>query len=154
MAFLVREVLPEEVEAASLLAQKVFNRFIAPGCPSAGIASFRSFAQPGAVRSRLADGSFMLGAYFGEQIGGVLEMRDYSHISLLFTAEEYQRQGVARELFQAALTRCRDCGAVLREVTVNSSPFAVQVYRKLGFLPQAEEQAKGGIRYVPMALKL
>lgn len=34
--------------------------------------------------------------------------------------------------------------------TVNSSPYAVEVYRHLGFTPTNTEQLTNGIRYTPM----
>ncbi|MGM9541909.1 MAG: GNAT family N-acetyltransferase [Candidatus Limivicinus sp.] len=34
--------------------------------------------------------------------------------------------------------------------TVNSSPYAVEVYRHLGFTPTDTEQLTNGIRYTPM----
>ena len=36
------------------------------------------------------------------------------------------------------------------EFTVNSSPFAVPVYHKLGFVDTNTEQLTDGIRYTPM----
>ncbi len=34
--------------------------------------------------------------------------------------------------------------------TVNSSPYAVEIYRRLGFAPTDHEQITNGIRYTPM----
>lgn len=150
----IREVLPGEVEVAATLVQRVFTQFVAPDYSAEGAGNFRSFTQPETIRQRMGVNSFLLGAFFLEQIGGVLEMRDHSHISLLFTDAEYQHRGVARELFTAALIRCKAYNAALSEVTVNSSPYAVEVYQKLGFLQRSEEQEKDGIRYIPMVLKL
>ena len=35
-------------------------------------------------------------------------------------------------------------------LTVNSSPYAAKIYRKLGFVDTDTEQVTNGIRYVPM----
>jgi len=35
-------------------------------------------------------------------------------------------------------------------ITVNSSPYAAKIYRKLGFVDMDAEQMTNGIRYVPM----
>ncbi|CCL11870.1 N-acetyltransferase GCN5 [Clostridioides difficile] len=40
----------------------------------------------------------------------------------------------------------------LTEITVNSSPYAVEVYHKLGFKDTAVEQIVDGIRFTPMKL--
>ena len=39
------------------------------------------------------------------------------------------------------------------KLTVNSSPYAVPVYHKLGFCDVDEEQIVNGIRFTPMELK-
>ena len=34
--------------------------------------------------------------------------------------------------------------------TVNSSPYAVEIYRHLGFVPTDDEQSVDGLRFTPM----
>jgi predicted GNAT family N-acyltransferase len=38
-------------------------------------------------------------------------------------------------------------------ITVNSSPYAHEFYKKLGFLDTSEEQITNGVRYYPMKKK-
>lgn len=38
----------------------------------------------------------------------------------------------------------------VQEFTVNSSPYAVDIYRQLDFVPTDTEQITNGIRYMPM----
>jgi len=38
----------------------------------------------------------------------------------------------------------------MTQITVNSSPYAVKVYERLGFVKTEEQQEKDGILYVPM----
>lgn len=40
--------------------------------------------------------------------------------------------------------------AELTELTLNSSPYGLPFYRRLGFVPQSGEQEKDGIRFTPM----
>ena len=68
-----------------------------------------------------------------------------SHIALFFVEPCFQRQGVGRALFLAANDAC-----LLDEMTVNSSPYAIEIYKKLGFHAFSEEQLKDGIRFTPM----
>ena len=75
----------------------------------------------------------------------MLAMREPQHISLFFVKEAWHRQGVGRLLFDAMR---RDYAAQV--FTVNSSPYAVEVYRHLGFVPTDTEQLTNGIRYTPM----
>jgi predicted GNAT family N-acyltransferase len=39
-------------------------------------------------------------------------------------------------------------------MTVNSSPYAVEIYMHLGFTPVSEPQEKDGIKYIPMKKSL
>ena len=85
------------------------------------------------------------GAWEGSRPLGVLAAEG-SHIALFFVDPAVHRQGIGRRLFQTYLAAGGwDC------VTVHSSPYAVEVYRHLGFSPTAEEQlSPDGIRYTPM----
>ncbi|MCF2681811.1 GNAT family N-acetyltransferase [Faecalicatena contorta] len=62
-----------------------------------------------------------------------------------FVKEAWHRKGIGKQLFDAVK---RDYE--IQEFTVNSSPYAVEVYRHLGFIPTASEQITNGIRYTPM----
>jgi len=75
----------------------------------------------------------------------VLATRGNSHIALFFVEPCYQRQGVGRALFTVAKEAC-----VCDTMTVNSSPYAVEIYRRLGFHALSEEQLADGIRFTPM----
>ena len=41
--------------------------------------------------------------------------------------------------------------STVNEITVHSSLYAVEVYKKLGFVPIADLQEDGGIQYIPMS---
>ncbi len=86
------------------------------------------------------------GAYEGEKLVGVLASRNsLSHIALFFVDRDYHRRGVGRGLFETFLTQ-----SDAEKITVNSSPYAVEIYQRLGFAATAAEQTTNGIRYVPM----
>ncbi len=85
------------------------------------------------------------GAYIEDQLVGVLATRGSSHIALFFVEPCFQRQGVGRALFFAARATCKT-----DEMTVNSSPYAVEIYQKLGFHALSKEQLRDGIRFTPM----
>jgi GNAT superfamily N-acetyltransferase len=88
----------------------------------------------------------MFGAYEQGQLLGVVATRNEgSHISLFFVRKENHGQGIGRKLFLHILPLCS--GSL---ITVNSSPYAAKIYRRLGFQDTGEEQVKNGIRYVPM----
>ena len=56
------------------------------------------------------------------------------------------RRGIGRRLFEAMR---RDYEK--QEFTVNSSPYAVEIYKRLGFVQEdAERLSPEGLRYTPM----
>ena len=88
----------------------------------------------------------MLGAYLEDKLTGVIAADEkLSHICLFFVDEPYQRRGIGRLLWEHVLY-CSD----EKSITVNSSPYAVEIYRKLGFQSLAEECVTDGMRYTPM----
>jgi predicted GNAT family N-acyltransferase len=94
-----------------------------------------------------------MGFYQGDEIIGVIATRDITHIALMFVDKRYHRKGIARQLFSNVLAEITD-NAGLTQMTVNSSPYAVTAYERLGFVKTAEQQEKDGIIYIPMARPL
>ena len=105
------------------------------GCPEAEVYFLAGGTQTNAVVI-----SSVLRSY-----EGVLAAEE-GHIALFFVDPAVHRKGIGRGLFQAYLA----AGGRGR-VTVHSSPYAVEVYRHLGFSPTAGERlSPDGIRYTPM----
>lgn len=89
------------------------------------------------------------GAFLNEKIIGIIATRNEgSHIALFFVDGAYHRQGIGRALWNEVL---QDTKA--NEITVHSSLYAVDVYKKLGFQQIDNVQQEGGIQYVPMVYK-
>lgn len=136
------EIIPQDYLAQALaLVERVFMQFEAPDYEPEGIATFHNFLHDPDAVSALT----FYGAYVEDQLVGVLATRGNSHIALFFVEPCYQRQGVGRALFTAAKEVC-----VCDTMTVNSSPYAVEIYRRLGFHALSEEQLVDGIRFTPM----
>ncbi|MGE5389578.1 MAG: GNAT family N-acetyltransferase [Deltaproteobacteria bacterium] len=150
----IRPVKAEEIAPACELVMRCFNAFIAPGYSLAGCQEFTSFADPAAMRERIAKSSFVLAAINEDMIIGMIEIRGQYHVALFDVDPDHQRQGIGRRLMDAAIERCRQFRPNLERITVNSAPGAVVVYQRLGFIATAAEQETNGIRYVPMELIL
>ena len=73
-----------------------------------------------------------------------------THINLVFTKKEYHRQGVATAIFNYLLEDLLKENPNLKEITLNSSPYGLPFYLKIGFIPLSDEQETDGIRYTPM----
>ena len=137
----IRRLDQEKLPEALSLVWEVFCKYEAPEYPEEGIAEFQSTIEdPGKIRNMK-----FYGAFAEEKLVGVLAMRTPQHISLFFVQEAWHRKGIGKRLFDAVK---RDYE--IQEFTVNSSPYAVEGYRHLGFIPTASEQITNGIRYTPM----
>ena len=133
---------------------KSFNEFVAPDYNEEGRDEFKKFVDAESMRDRIRNGDFVIVALVGGRIIGLIEVRLNNHISLMFVDEEWHRQGVAKRLLELAIDRCRQNNHDLESIEVHSSPFAVLVYEKLGFIQSGEERIENGIQYTPMELKI
>jgi GNAT superfamily N-acetyltransferase len=143
-----------EEEAVTDVVLRAFDAYVAPGYSPEGVATFRDYARPDALAERSRDNHFVLVAERGGEVAGMIEMRGYAHLSMLFVDPRHHRSGVGKELFARALDVCRTSNPGLERVTVNSSPYAVPIYERLGFASSGEEQVVNGMRFIPMTLEL
>ncbi|HEX9058604.1 MAG TPA: GNAT family N-acetyltransferase, partial [Clostridia bacterium] len=150
-----RELKSEDLTEASNLVWEVFSEFVAPGYTEEGIKTFRRYIEPLELLSLIESGkSFISGCFDQERIVGVAAVRDYCHVSLLFVDKEYHSRGIAKTLFSEAVKRCIKEKPETLEITVNSSPFAVPIYKKLGFRETGEQTTNNGITFVPMSISI
>lgn len=150
----IRSMYPGEETSVSDLIVRTFQRDIAPHYVEEGIREFLSYVTPEAILSRQAQNHVALVAIQDAQLVGMLELREYSHVSLLFVEATRQRKGIGRHLMEEALRLCKIHHPGLSEITVNSSPNSVEAYKRFGFYATGKLQVKNGIAFVPMALSL
>ncbi len=138
----------EEQEIADLV-QKVFGEFVAPAYGPEGVNHFLDYIEPSNFGKRRSEGNHLaLTAKIDGKIIGFIEIRGWSHICLFFVDKEHHGKGIARRLYQKAIEPCGEKG--IEEIDVNSSPFAVPAYERLGFVQTDSEQIRNGIRFFPM----
>ena len=89
----------------------------------------------------------------GQDLVAVIAVKENRHLYHLFVAERYQRQGVAKKLWEHAMHTCLDLGNT-GEFTVSSSLYAKPVYERLGFVTQSGPREKMGVVYIPMKLTI
>jgi len=87
------------------------------------------------------------------ELAGVVCARDGTHLFHLFVAPKYQRLGIAKHLW-SHIKESRFNRSGVNEITVNSTPYAVPVYKKLGFIEADTKVERDGIAFVPMRLVL
>lgn len=136
------------------LAWRTFLQFEAQDYPPEGIENFERFVTDSTIYRMFLIGSYHLFvAYAGTTLVGMITLRDASHISLLFVDEKYHRRGIGRALVQYVKSYLAS-GNRASHLTVNSSPYGVEFYHKLGFRDVRPQEQKDGIIYTPMEFVL
>ena len=147
---LIRTINENEWEEAMNLAWDTFILYEAPEYTKEGITSFRNFVRDPILKTLFIEGKYnVLAAFNNNIIVGIIGVRNETHISLLFVDSEYHKKGIARRLVEKTFERTYEKYGK-REMTVNSSPYAVGFYHKMGFDDTDIEQTTDGIRYTPM----
>ena len=136
-----RPLLPDEIPEAIELIWEVFLKFEAPIYSEEGICTFRASLDDPVRTAALK----WYGAFEGGHLVGALCMRAPQHIGDFFVKESYQKKGHGRRLFERMQQDYER-----KEFAVNSSPYAVPIYRKLGFKDTGSEQTVDGLRFTPM----
>ncbi len=141
----IRRIGDMQIPEAIALIWTTFLQFEAPDYSDEGVQSFRNFIEDKAVLRKLE----LFGAYEKEELKGVIATKDNrQHICCFFVKAQYHRQGIGRRLWEYILRHSEN-----EVFTVNSSPYAVPFYHKLGFVDTDSEQLTDGIRYTPMKLQ-
>ena len=144
---------PGQERPAIDLVKAVFDRFVAPEFSQQGIAEFYKYANEDSLSRRTGVDHFTILALERHRILGILEIKDFCHVSMFFVRSNHQKKGIGRELLKDAVRRIQKKRNDLSELTVNASPNAVAAYAKFGFTSKSGEQCTNGIRFVPMVLK-
>lgn len=143
---LIKRLNEKELQQALALVLEVFMQFEASDYGKEGVETFK---RTGIYDKKYVASLEMYGAFLGEELAGVIATRNAgSHIALFFVKGKYHKQGIGSSLFQAVLSH-----SLADVITVNSSPYAKEVYRHLGFEEVSEEQTVGGVRFIPMSFK-
>ena len=153
---MIKEVGKNDLKQALDLVNKVFSEFVAVDYSKQGNKTFNDYLKTkyDEVATDLQTGYKKLWGYYENgEIIGVIATREISHIALMFVAKQHHRKGIARQLFDTVHEDVKSSAEVTK-ITVNSSPYAVKIYERLGFMKTNNQQEKDGIIYVPMAFTL
>lgn len=132
----------DAIAKALELVWSVYLEYEAPDYTQEGIDEFYRSIHDRAYLDMLT----MYAAYQKDQMLGIIATRSQgTHVALFFVDGKYHKHGVGRKLFEAALEQ-NTSGFM----TVNSSPYAVPVYHKLGFQDTDGEQTVNGLRFTPI----
>ena len=139
----IRRIDSTDIPIVVKLVTDVFMEFEAPDYSKEGIITFFDTA---INNQDYMNNLAIYGAYIKNSLVGVIATRNEgNHIALFFVDGAYHRQGIGRKLFEVVLKN-----STFHELTVNSSPYAKDVYHCLGFENTNVEQIVAGIRFIPM----
>ena len=154
MEYEIRSLKRKEWDMAMQLAWDTFLVYEAPDYDPEGVKHFHEFVKGEELKNMFALGEYRAWGAFDEDdvIVGILGIRKHWHISLLFVEPRLHHQGIATDLLKHAFKTAAENG--INELTVFSSPYAVEFYHKIGFKDIDTEKTTDGIRYTPMSIEL
>jgi ribosomal protein S18 acetylase RimI-like enzyme len=146
---LIRAIEEADIPAVVRLLRSLAQEFIVHESPACAASTFLRENDEQALCARLAQGFVYHVAVADGGLAGFIGMHERSHVFHLFVAREWQRQGVARRLWEVARGEAL-AGREDAHFTVNASNHAVGAYEALGFVRTAPMQCKNGIYFNPM----
>jgi GNAT superfamily N-acetyltransferase len=149
----IRPIMRDEWDDAMKLAWDTFLIYEAPDYSVRGVHNFRNFVRDPLLKKMFTYGEYIaIGAFSDKRMVGIIGVRNTNHVSLLFVDRDYHRMGIASALIDRYVRDARKDG--ITYVTVNSSPYAVDFYHKIGFINITDEVEKDGIKFTPMRLEI
>lgn len=149
----IRPIDDKDVPAVARLLQVLAREFIVHESTPEGAATFLRENDEAAIRRYIKTGHVYHVAESGDEIAGFIAMRDRAHLFHMFVGVKWQRQGVARALWETARKAAIDAGGS-GDFTVNASNFAVPAYEAMGFVRAAPMQCLKGLFYNPMVCEI
>ena len=146
----VSELSINEIPSYARLIRAVYDEIVAIDYSDEGNQTFYNFISEDAILQRLKNGNLMVCAKINGEIVGAHEIRDINHIALFFVKIQYQEKGIGKELFKYSLKLIKKKYPEINNVTVNSSPFALKIYNRLGFIKTSDIKEKDGIKFYQM----
>lgn len=144
----IRAYQPQDTEALLQLVKASFDEHLLSETNDDGRDYFFSFVHQVLVSDSTSFVTWV--ALIDASPVGILSLRDATHLCLFFTASHFLNRGVGRRLLAAVerqLWLVQPDGFTL---TVNSSLFAVNIYRRLGFTPSGDVAQQRGLSFRPL----
>ncbi len=156
---ILRAALPVDLPEISALVAGLVPRHIGGTATAQGLQHLRAYMEPGAVGARLTGITHpprnpALVACSRARIVGYGAVRDDTHISQIYVAEDWHRRGIGRALLWGLIAVTRSRHPKASRVTLNATPRAVEFYLRLGFTPLGPWQGWHTGLSLPMVLRL
>lgn len=146
----IRPAEPSDVLFMSDLIDRLLRKYVLKDCTPEGRSLLLASIAPDALSKLMAEGYQYHVCAAGTDVFGVVAMRNAGHLHHLFVADSVRGTGLGRRLWEAARDAICIHGTAPPVFTVNSTPYAVGFYRKLGFLETGPQETRNGIPMQPM----
>ena len=142
----INQLLNKEKDKALLFVKKVYIESKDESYSEKGIETFCNF-----VDNKEITKSFKVyGAFEDNVLKGVIATdKRKRHINLFFVDKSSQAKGIGKKLMSIIIDHNENSF-----ITVNSSRYAVPIYKNLGFIKTEEEKEQDGLKFTPMKLIL
>jgi len=152
---LIDELETDEINYVSNMINDLFDEFVGKDYSEEGNNSFKDYIKPQNILTRInGKNSEFFTAQYGDEIIGIMEIKNRDHISLFFVKKEFHKKGIGKKLFKYYVRKIKNDNSGIKTITVNSSIYAEKIYSRLGFIKTNEMQEKDGIKYIPMEYRL
>lgn len=139
-----------QADAVVALVHRVFDEFIAPDYPDEGVAHFYANVTVDGLVKAIREDEIVMLAIVDDMLAGVVQVLNETHITWLYVDRTFHGRGIGRKLVLSAVGQIRERTPEAAVITLNSSPYAVSIYRRMGFEPGGSEKIKDGVRMTPM----
>lgn len=150
----IRLATPADDKDIQQLVLSVFDEFVGVDFNDSGRQTFYKFMSLENMKQRSLTCTRLVAEAPSQALAGVLEAREMSHVALFFVHKDFQGQGIGRQLLAKFITLAKESDPQLKAITVHSSPYALPVYKALGFEATGPEVKKNGIHSIPMSLEV
>lgn len=148
----VRKLDIVELNSAINIINRVFEEFEYFDYDQQGKNDFYKSIQLDVLLEKLSSLKLvMLGCFVEKELLGVLGYEN-DRITLFYVDYNYHGKGIGKALLQYYLEAAKLDG--IKQIVVNSTVFAEEIYEKYGFFKTGERISVNGMTYTPMAYNL
>ena len=99
----------DEIDIASNMIKAIFDEFVGKDYSEEGNKTFKDYIKPQNILTRFKEkSSKFLTAKYGNEIIGILEIKNRDHISLFFIKKEFHGKGIGKKIFKYYLRNIKN----------------------------------------------
>lgn len=151
MNLYLRQATADDAAGIAGLVQATFMQFVAPDWEPNAVKHFLGESSADRFALLIPKATYSVLAHVDNEIAGFILLPTPNLLAFLFVSGTHHGKGVARSLWQSACVHIETHHTDVKTIELNSSPYAVNAYRALGFYPISEPFRHGGCLATRMA---